>query len=63
MTDGSKKGALQGLSEESFCLDWNKRRGGLLASAAGSTVCVWDVTQNLDQDSQLLKIAVAHGSE
>ena len=59
---GAKQGSLQGLTEESFCLDWNKKRSGLLASAAGSTVCVWDVAQNIDQESQLLKIAVAHDS-
>ena len=46
MQTGSKKGSLQGLTEESFCLDWNKKHNGLLASAAGSTVCYWDVEQN-----------------
>ena len=51
MQDGSKRGNLQGLADESFCLDWNKRRGGLLVSAAGSTVCVWDVAANMDQQS------------
>lgn len=63
---GNKKGSLIGLDDESFCLDWNFKRNGLLVSAAQSTVCVWDVNQNLTQDSesgsQLLKIDLAHGS-
>ena len=41
--NGSKLGKLAGLTDESFCLDWNKKRDGLLVSAAQGTFCVWDV--------------------
>ena len=37
-SDDGKLGCLLGLTEESFCLDWNKKRNGLLASAAGSVI-------------------------
>ena len=43
----SKLGCLHGLTEESFCLDWSRKSQSLLASAAGSTVMVWDVAHNL----------------
>ena len=63
---GQKAGSLAGLTEESFCLDWNKKRSGLLASAASHTVCVWDADHHVTSDpasgSCLLKIEVAHGS-
>jgi WD40 repeat protein len=34
---------LHGLDKDSFCLSWNKLTPGLLASAAGTSVCIWDV--------------------
>lgn len=36
------KSKLNGLSDESFALSWNKVRKGLLTSAAQTTICVWD---------------------
>ena len=64
LEDGQKKGILSGLTEESFCLDWNKKRAGLLISAAGSSVCIWDVNEHITQDAsqgiQLLRIEKAH---
>lgn len=32
---------LYGLKEETFCLNWSKHN--TICSAAGSTVCIWDV--------------------
>jgi len=60
-------GSLGGPSDESFCLDWNRKRNGLLTSAAGATVCVWDVNQNVtnnpDEGEFLFQIKMAHGSD
>ncbi len=44
---GTKLGGLVGLAEDSFCLDWNRKRNGLVVSAANTSICVWDVAQNL----------------
>ena len=45
--DGTLSGKLFGLEDESFCLDWNKKKQGLVLSAAKNSVCVWDITKNL----------------
>ena len=58
--DGTLTGKLLGLPDESFCLDWNKKKAGQILSAAKKTVYVWDVEQNLGQ-GHLLKIDPAHG--
>jgi len=44
---GNKLGGLVGLAEDSFCLDWNRTKSGLVVSAAGSTVCIWDIAHHL----------------
>ena len=64
--DGSLSGKLLGLEDESFCLDWHKKKQGLIVSAAKTTVCVWDVEKNLsavgsNNSSQLFKVDKTHG--
>ena len=43
MKDGTLIGKLHGLGDESFCLDWHKKKQGYIMSAAKQKVCVWDV--------------------
>lgn len=38
-------GSLVGLTTESFSLQWSKLRPGLIMSAAGTNVCIWDVNR------------------
>jgi WD40 repeat protein len=47
------KAKLTGLEEESFALSWNKNKQGLLCSASGTTVCVWDVEKNTTPSVEL----------
>ena len=58
--NGTLVGKLQGLGDETFCLDWNKKKQGHIVSAAKNTVCVWDVEKNLS-GGQLFKIDKGHG--
>ena len=58
--NGTLVGKLQGLGDETFCLDWNKKKQGHIISAVKNTVCVWDVEKNLS-GGQLFKIDNAHG--
>ena len=60
--DCSLQGKLTGLDGESFCLDWNKSAKGMLLSAVGKEICVWDVEKNLGGD-QLMKIMNAHSDK
>ena len=60
--DGKLQGKLNGLSGESFCLDWNKARAALLVSAVENQICVWDVEKNIG-GGQLMKIVNAHGDK
>ena len=54
-------GNLEGLSEETFALNWNRQRQGLLVSAAGGSLCVWDVAKHANGGNLLLK-ELAHGA-
>lgn len=40
-------GCLRGLQGETWTLDWNRKRKGLLVSAVNQTVCVWDAEKNI----------------
>jgi hypothetical protein len=64
-------GKLHGLQEETFSLNWSRVQSNLLASAAGTNICIWDVNRlsgdanesmPLGENFMLNKIMRAHGS-
>lgn len=49
-------GKLHGLNEETFCLNWSKIKSNLLASAAGTNVCIWDISRTNGTENDRLPL-------
>lgn len=49
----NRVGLLLGNREETFCLNWNKQKSNLVASAASNYACIWDLEKHTSDDKQI----------